>query len=59
VNRQRSPKPVAADYDRDPARFRLARSVLRRHALAPDIHGQVATPLPVTKRGALLYARKH
>jgi SAM-dependent methyltransferase len=42
MNRQRSPKPVAADYDRDPARFRLARSVLRRHALAPDIHGQVA-----------------
>ena len=30
------------DYDRDPERFRLARSVLRRYALAPDVHQRVA-----------------
>jgi SAM-dependent methyltransferase len=38
----RSPKPVPCDYDRDPARFRKARSVLRRHASAADVHGLVA-----------------
>jgi SAM-dependent methyltransferase len=34
--------PVPTDYDSDPERFRLARSVLRRHASAPDVHGRVA-----------------
>ena len=36
------PAPIEPDYDRDPERFRLARSVLRRHALAPDVHERVA-----------------
>jgi ubiquinone/menaquinone biosynthesis C-methylase UbiE len=36
------PKPIPTDYDRDPDRFRLAREVLRRHALGRDIHAQVA-----------------
>jgi ubiquinone/menaquinone biosynthesis C-methylase UbiE len=36
------PRAVPPDYDRDPDRFRLARSVLRRHALAPDVHERVA-----------------
>jgi SAM-dependent methyltransferase len=34
--------PVESDYDRDPSRFRLARSVLARHGTIPDIHSQVA-----------------
>jgi SAM-dependent methyltransferase len=33
------------DYDENPARFDLARSVLRRHAVAADIHGDVARRL--------------
>jgi SAM-dependent methyltransferase len=36
------PSAITPDYDRDPDRFRLARSVLRRHALAPDVHERVA-----------------
>ncbi|HEX8132390.1 MAG TPA: hypothetical protein VF880_03020 [Actinomycetes bacterium] len=40
--RERSRAAVLPDYDEDPGRFRLARSVLRRHALAPDVHGRVA-----------------
>jgi SAM-dependent methyltransferase len=36
------PRAITPDYDRDPDRFRLARSVLRQHALAPDMHGRVA-----------------
>jgi SAM-dependent methyltransferase len=36
------PRAITPDYDRDPDRFRLARSVLRRHALAPDVHEHVA-----------------
>jgi ubiquinone/menaquinone biosynthesis C-methylase UbiE len=36
---------IPPDYDRDPERFRLARSVLRRHALAPDVHERVARRL--------------
>ena len=36
------PTPISPDYDRDPGRFRLARSVLRQHALAPDVHERVA-----------------
>jgi SAM-dependent methyltransferase len=45
VDPHRSPKPVPADYDRDPDRFRLARSVLHRHALTVDIHERVARRL--------------
>jgi SAM-dependent methyltransferase len=45
VDRQGSRKPVPPDYDRDPGRFRLARSVLRRHALAEDVHVRVARRL--------------
>jgi SAM-dependent methyltransferase len=33
---------IPGDYDSNPERFRLARSVLRRHALAADIHARVA-----------------
>jgi SAM-dependent methyltransferase len=36
------PTPIGSDYDRDPGRFRLARSLLRQHALAPDVHERVA-----------------
>lgn len=36
---------IEPDYDRDPGRFRLARSVLRDHARADDIHGHVARRL--------------
>jgi SAM-dependent methyltransferase len=35
-------RAIPPDYDRDPARFRLARSVLASHALADDIHARVA-----------------
>ena len=38
----RPPDPVPSDYDEDPGRMRLARSVLRRHAVAGDVHEQVA-----------------
>jgi hypothetical protein len=53
---------VRRNYDRDPGRCRLARSVLRRHALADDIHERVVhrlvreglTPvLDVGRRGEL------
>jgi SAM-dependent methyltransferase len=36
------PRAIPPDYDRDPERFRLARSVHRQHALAPDVHERVA-----------------
>jgi ubiquinone/menaquinone biosynthesis C-methylase UbiE len=39
---QQSPEPVPSDYDENPGRMRLARSVLRRHALAGDVHELVA-----------------
>ena len=39
---QQSPEPVPSDYDEDPGRVRLARSVLRRHAVAGDVHELVA-----------------
>jgi SAM-dependent methyltransferase len=39
------PSQVPTDYDSDPGRFRLARSVLRRHACAPDVHARVAKRL--------------
>jgi SAM-dependent methyltransferase len=38
-------RAVPPDYDRDPGRFRLARSVQRRHALAADVHARVAQRL--------------
>jgi ubiquinone/menaquinone biosynthesis C-methylase UbiE len=39
---ERSPQPIPPDYDRDPERFRVARSVLARHARAADVHEHVA-----------------
>jgi 2-polyprenyl-3-methyl-5-hydroxy-6-metoxy-1,4-benzoquinol methylase len=39
---QRPAEPVPSDYDQNPGRVRLARSVLRRHAAAPDVHELVA-----------------
>jgi SAM-dependent methyltransferase len=42
---KRSPKAVPCDYDRDPERFRTARAVQRRHALAADVHERVARRL--------------
>jgi hypothetical protein len=44
-NRNVKPEPpdaIPPDYDQDPGRFRLARAVLREHALAGDVHGRVA-----------------
>ena len=40
-----TPRSVPPDYDRDPERFRLARSVQRRHARAVDVHARVARRL--------------
>ena len=40
--RQQLPEPVPSDYDENPGRMRLARSVLRRHAAAGDVHELVA-----------------
>lgn len=37
--------PIPTDYDRDPGRFRTARAIQRRHALAPDVHERVARRL--------------
>jgi SAM-dependent methyltransferase len=39
---QQPPEPVPSDYGENPGRVRLARSVLRRHAAAGDVHGPVA-----------------
>ena len=39
---QQPPEPVPSDYDENPGRVRLARSVLRRHALSGDVHEPVA-----------------
>jgi SAM-dependent methyltransferase len=44
-NRGMNPKPPKAippDYEQRPERFRLARRVLREHALASDVHQRVA-----------------
>jgi SAM-dependent methyltransferase len=43
--RKRSAKAFPYDYDRDPERFRTARAVQRRHALAADVHERVARRL--------------
>jgi SAM-dependent methyltransferase len=40
-----TPRPVPLDYDENPERFRLARSVLGRHARALDVHARVARRL--------------
>ena len=45
MDRERPPRALPVDYDRDPERFRLARSVLRRHAAAGDVHERVARRL--------------
>jgi hypothetical protein len=43
INAERRPaEPVPSDYDENPGRMRLARSVLRRHAAARDVHELVA-----------------
>jgi len=39
---QQPAEPVPSDYDENPSRLRLARSVLRRHAVAGDVHELVA-----------------
>jgi SAM-dependent methyltransferase len=39
---QQPPEPVPSDYDENPGRLRLARSVLRRHATVGDVHELVA-----------------
>ena len=39
---RKPPEPVPSDYDENPGRMRLARSVLRRHAVANDVHELVA-----------------
>ena len=39
---QQPAEPVLSDYDENPSRLRLARSVLRRHAVAGDVHELVA-----------------
>src|SRR5918995_1842245 len=44
VDRKRPPRVVPVDYDRDPERFRLARSVLRRHAAAGEWVGVDNSP---------------
>jgi SAM-dependent methyltransferase len=38
-------RPLPPDYDRDPGRFRTARSVMRQHARAADVHERVAQRL--------------
>jgi SAM-dependent methyltransferase len=45
TDQKRLPEPIAVDYDERPERIRLARSVLRDHALAADVHGLVAERL--------------
>ncbi len=42
TNAEQQPQPVPSDYDDNPDRMRLARSVLRRHAAARDVHELVA-----------------
>ena len=39
---QRPAEPVLSDYDQNPGRVRLARSVLHCHAVAGDVHELVA-----------------
>jgi hypothetical protein len=37
------PRAIPPDYDRDPERFRLARFVVERYAIAPDVHERIAS----------------
>jgi 2-polyprenyl-3-methyl-5-hydroxy-6-metoxy-1,4-benzoquinol methylase len=39
---RKPPEPVPSDYDENPGRMRLARSVLRQHAVERDVHELVA-----------------
>jgi SAM-dependent methyltransferase len=39
---RKPPEPVPSDYDENPGRMRLARSVLRQHAVVGDVHELVA-----------------
>jgi SAM-dependent methyltransferase len=48
------PQPIPPDYDRDPERFRLARSVLRRHASTGDVHEHVAQRIVVERLAPVL-----
>ena len=43
--RDRPGSALPPDYDENPGRFALARSVLREHAVAADVHGDVARRL--------------
>lgn len=45
MTREPGRRAIPPDYDRDPGRFRLARSVQARHSLAADIHERVAQRL--------------
>jgi SAM-dependent methyltransferase len=45
MGREPPPKPVASDYDENPERFRVARSIVRRHGRSPDVHEGVARRL--------------
>jgi 2-polyprenyl-3-methyl-5-hydroxy-6-metoxy-1,4-benzoquinol methylase len=45
VSDEPSQRAIPPDYERDPGRFRLARSVRRLHALAPDVHARVGRRL--------------
>lgn len=47
MNREPRRQPVPFDYDGDPERFWMARSVLRRYGGAADIHQRVARRLLV------------
>jgi|GEM_PF-3255666 len=42
MSEARRRRAIQPDYDQEPGRFRTARSVLRRHALASDVHERVA-----------------
>jgi hypothetical protein len=46
------PRVILPDYDAGLGRFRLARAVLRRHALAPDVHERVARRLAIRRRAS-------
>ena len=45
MGREPPPKPIASHYEENPERFRVARSVLRRHGRHADVHERVARRL--------------
>jgi SAM-dependent methyltransferase len=45
MSEKQSREPVPCDYERSPERFRTARAVQRRHAVAADVHERVARRL--------------